>query len=58
MVGERRPERQQRGVMDGSCAPAAVMLVLGPVDQPIIRIDGCGEISRWPRPAADKGGAA
>jgi hypothetical protein len=31
MVGERRPEHQQRGVMDGPCAPAPVMLVLVPV---------------------------
>jgi hypothetical protein len=45
MVGERGRQRQQRGVMDGPCAPAAVMLVLGALDQPIIRIDGFGEIS-------------
>jgi hypothetical protein len=31
--------------MDDPCAPAAAMLVLVAVDQRIMRIDGCGDIS-------------
>jgi hypothetical protein len=41
MLGERRPQRQPRGAIDGSCATAAVMLALVAIDQPTIRIDGC-----------------
>jgi hypothetical protein len=47
MVGERWAGRQQRGVMDGPCAPAAAMLVLVAVDPPIVRICGFDEIWFW-----------
>jgi hypothetical protein len=58
MVGERGRQRQQRGVMDGSCAPAAVMLVLVAIDQLMIHIDRCDEISRSLRPSGEQGGMA